>query len=303
MFLAAACAAPREPTAPPEVEAVVLGVLQDGGLPHLGCERACCEAARRDPSRRGRVASLGIVDRLAETTFLIDATPDLPAQVDELNAFAGRASGSLPDGILLTHGHVGHYTGLVHLGREVASARAIPVYCTPSMASFLRENAPWRLLVEAGHVELLEVRPGETADLTPRLRAMAVAVPHRRELSDTVAWRLLGPSKTLLYLPDLDAWKDVEGGAAALFDGIDVALLDGTFFDPRSELPGREPALVPHPPIPQTLSLLATLAHPPRAIFVHLNHSNPALDPASREARAIREAGAEVAVPGLRIPL
>ena len=301
--LVGACATPADGPPPAAVEAIVLGVVQDGGLPHLGCARPCCESARRDPALRRRVASLGLVDRVAGAAFVVDATPDFPAQVDDLAAFAGGAPGALPDGILLTHAHIGHYTGLVHLGREVAAARAIPVHCTPSMAAFLRNNAPWSLLVEAGHVSLREVSPRETVRLTERLEATAIPVPHRREFTDTVAWRIRGPSRTLLYLPDLDAWEDVQGGAGALLGGTDVALLDGSFYDPAAELPGRDPALVPHPPIPRTLALLETVPRPPQAIFVHLNHTNPALDPRSREARAVRDSGARIAWRGLRIPL
>src|SRR5580693_6001704 len=78
---------------PPSVEAIVLGVAQDGGVPHLGCTQDFCRRARRDPSLRRLVASLGLVDRQAGKRFLVDATPDLPAQAERL--------GGLPDAILL----------------------------------------------------------------------------------------------------------------------------------------------------------------------------------------------------------
>src|SRR5947207_11245259 len=116
--------------APPAVSAVVLGIAQDGGVPHLGCRQKLCVEARRDPSKRRRVASLGLVDPIAGKRFVIDATPDFQVQVARL--------GGLPDGILLTHAHIGHYLGLAQLGREVANAREMPVYCTASMARFLR---------------------------------------------------------------------------------------------------------------------------------------------------------------------
>jgi pyrroloquinoline quinone biosynthesis protein B len=61
--------------------AVVLGIAQDGGVPHIGCRQERCVLARRDPSRRERVACLGLVDEQAGRRFLIDATPDLPSQL------------------------------------------------------------------------------------------------------------------------------------------------------------------------------------------------------------------------------
>ena len=84
--------------------------------------RSSASSARRDPSLRRRVASLGLVDPAAGKRFLIDATPDFADQMERL--------GGLPDGILLTHAHIGHYLGLAQLGREVLDARRVPVYAT-----------------------------------------------------------------------------------------------------------------------------------------------------------------------------
>src|SRR6266545_2731106 len=82
----------------PGVEAVILGIAQDGGVPHLGCRQKLCVEARRDPAKRRRVASLGLVDEGSGKRFVIDATPDFPSQVETL--------GGMPDGILLTHAHI-----------------------------------------------------------------------------------------------------------------------------------------------------------------------------------------------------
>jgi pyrroloquinoline quinone biosynthesis protein B len=180
--------APRASGAGPaaaSVEALVLGTAQDGGVPHLACRQELCVAARADPSRRRLVASLGLVDPAAEKRFLIDATPDFAQQVERL--------GGMPDAILLTHAHIGHYLGLAQLGREVAGTRALPVYCTASMAKFLRENRPWSRLVERGNIALREVEPGKEFLLTANLRATAMRVPHRDEDSDTVAYLVQGP--------------------------------------------------------------------------------------------------------------
>ena len=109
--------------------------------------------------------------------------------------------------MLLTHAHIGHYTGLMYLGREALGASAVPVYATPRMAAFLRGNGPWSLLVTQGHIDLREIAPGQPLALTPRLTVTALTVPHRDELSDTVGFRVQGPSRTLLYVPDIDKWE------------------------------------------------------------------------------------------------
>ena len=44
-------------------EVFVLGIAQDGGLPHLGCDKVCCTEARR-LEQENYPASLGIRDML-----------------------------------------------------------------------------------------------------------------------------------------------------------------------------------------------------------------------------------------------
>jgi pyrroloquinoline quinone biosynthesis protein B len=265
----------------------VLGIAQDGGVPHIACTQELCVAARKDPARRQRVACLGLIDDVAGKRFLVDATPDLPSQLESLNTGRTDVDRLRPvDGILLTHAHVGHYTGLMYLGREALGARAVPVYATPRMARFLRENGPWSLLASLGHVELREIEPGRELALTPSLAVTSLAVPHRDELSDTVGFRIRGPSGTLLYVPDIDKWDKWERRIEDEVARVDHALLDGTF-ESAGELPGRSIAEVPHPLVPETRARLAAFGS--RVAFVHLNHTNRLLwEPAEGASRAFR---------------
>ncbi len=276
-------------------QAIVLGVAQDGGVPHAGCRQELCVSARRDPSLRRRVASLGLVDPAAGKRFLIDATPDFADQMDQL--------GGLPDAILLTHAHIGHYLGLAQLGREVLNARKVPVYATPRMARFLRANRPWSRLVEAGNIEIREVAPGEEFALTPRLFATAIPVPHRDEDSDTVAYLVRGPSRKVLWLPDIDKWEKWDRRLADfLADSSLTAFVDGTFFS-ADEIPGRSISDIPHPLVPETMALLESVPSARgRVIFVHLNHTNRLLWDADA-IRALEAKGFSIARRGQTIPL
>ncbi len=276
-------------------EAVVLGVAQDGGVPHAGCHQPVCVQARTDPSRRVRVASLGLLDPETGKRFLVDATPDFADQIEAL--------GGLPDGILLTHAHIGHYLGLAQLGREVLGARRVPVYCTPSMAAFLRGNKPWSRLVALENILIREVAPGEEIVLTPSLRATPLRVPHRDEDSDTVAWILRGPSRSILWLPDIDKWETWDRRLEDLLaDPALTVFVDGTFFS-ADEIPGRAIRDIPHPLVPETEARLAAVPSAKgRVYFVHLNHTNRLLwDEAARAALEARGFG--VAREGQRIPL
>jgi pyrroloquinoline quinone biosynthesis protein B len=194
----------------------------------------------------------------------------------------------------------GHYAGLMYLGREALGARGVPVYATPRMCRFLRENGPWSQLVSLGNIELREIIPGQELALSPRLRVTPLAVPHRDEFSDTVGFRVRGPERTLLYVPDIDKW---ERWGTRIEDEVaraDVALLDGTFFEP-SEIPGRSLADIPHPLVTETAARIPDALRA-RVRLIHLNHTNPLLlDPRRLEAPALR--GLAVAREGEDFPL
>lgn len=274
--------------------AIVLGIAQDGGVPHPGCHQPLCTEARRDPAKRPLVASLGLIDEAAGKRFLIDATPDFGEQMERL--------GGLPDGVLLTHAHVGHVTGLLQLGREVLGARRVPVYCTASMAKFLRENRPWSRLVTLENIEIREVAYDREFALTDRLRATAIRVPHRDEDSDTVAFLIRGSERAVLWLPDIDKWEKWDRSLPELLRAPGLtAFVDGTFFS-ADEVPGRSIEQIPHPLVPETARIVAGTPRGSsaagRVFLVHLNHTNRLLwNPAALPA------GLELAAEGQRVPL
>jgi len=291
--------------------AVVLGTAQDGGLPQLGCRKDCCEPARTDPERRRLVSSVLVVDPVEGRRWLLDATPDLPEQVERARPYEdprerAASSGRPPlfDAILLTHAHMGHCLGLLHLGREAYGAEGQRVVCTPRMARLLREEAPWSLLIEAGHVELVEVEPGASLHLSPRVRAEALPVPHRAEFSDTVGWRITTPEGSLLHLPDIDKWDRWELDLREVVGSVDVALLDATFYG-GDELPGRDIREVPHPFVVETLETTASWTPEERARIqlIHLNHTNPLHQADSEAAARVRAAGIQLAPEGGVVPL
>jgi pyrroloquinoline quinone biosynthesis protein B len=262
--------ASEPPAVPPR--AVVLGIAQDGGVPHIGCRQELCVAARSDPTKRQRVASVGLVDSDG-SRFLIDATPDLPSQIESLWGSEAPADRQRPlSGILLTHAHVGHYAGLMYLGREALGARGVPVYATAKMCRFLRENGPWSQLVSLGNIELREITPGQELTLSPRLGVTPLAVPHRDEFSDTVALRVRGPARALLYVPDIDKWERWDRRIEDEVGRADIALLDATFFE-AAEIPGRSLAEIPHPPVTETAARLNEALRA-RVRLIHLNHTN-----------------------------
>jgi len=300
----AGCPAAPTPSADHGARLRVLGIAQDGGVPHAGCTCERCERARHDPYRRAYVASVALV--CDGHAYVVDATPDFAAQLDALADVRapprGRVDRSPVDGVLLTHAHVGHYLGLAQLGFEVMHAEATPVWATPRMAEFLRDNAPWAQLVDKQEIALFELAPGTSVSLCGVV-VTPFAVPHRDEYSDTVGFRFVGPRSTVVYLPDTEPWERWSAPVEEVLAGVDTLLVDGTFFS-GDELPGRAPSTIGHPLMLDTIDRLAPrVAAGMRVSFIHLNHSNPALDPGSSARRSIEARGFAVAHQGMELPL
>jgi len=250
-------------------ELVVLGIAQDAGIPQLGCTQALCASIRAGKRKPERVASIGLVNTSLGKAYLFDATPDFVSQVHSLTG------GRLPNAILLTHAHIGHYTGLMFLGRESVDAPGVPVYGTARMKTYLESNGPWNQLVSRRNIDLRVATPDRVIDLGDGILVTPVLVPHRDEFTDTVGYLIQGPSKRVLYIPDIDQWQKWTRSVRSIVDGVDLALLDGTFAS-TTEIPGRSIADIPHPLMPATRELLrGTRA---AVWFIHLNHTNLEID-------------------------
>lgn len=255
---------------------VVLGIAQDGGMPHPGCTKPPCSDVYAGTRRAEKVSCVGLVNRSSGVAYMIDATPDFPAQ---LHALTG---GKAPDGIFLTHGHIGHYTGLMYLGKEAMATTNVPVYGTRRMISFLRKNAPWSALVEDRRIAPHVIQPDEAVEIPGGLRVTPLVVPHRDEFTDTVGYLIEGPRAKILFIPDIDKWQKWNRSLHELANQVDVLLVDGTFSSVE-ELPGRDIAQIPHPLMTETRALVAGTQA--KLWFIHLNHSNPALVEGADTAR------------------
>ncbi len=274
-------------------EAILLGVAQDAGIPQAGCYCPNCQRARTNPAQRQYAVCLGLIDHITQQSWLIDATPDFREQEAALHRLAPECPLT---GIILTHAHMGHYTGLIHLGSEAMNAQGWPVYVSPRMADFLGHNAPWSQLVSRGNIELRRLTPAVETALSPHLRLLPVPVPHRDEWSDTLAFVVRGPARRLFYCPDIDSWDKWEHDLYSFITELDVALLSATFFSP-TELPGRDLSQIPHPLVTDTAARLAGVDC--AVYLIHLNHSNPLLVPGSERDWLVAQ-GLDVGVFGQR---
>lgn len=300
------------------VELVVLGVSQDGGIPQVNVQN---DPAWEDASLRRRVVSLGLIDHEAGTRYIFEATPDFREQMHDLNAIAGTEGA--PDGIFITHAHIGHYTGLMFLGFESMSAENVPVFVPPIMEGFLTESGPWSQLLEYGNIRVTEllshqIVPDENGDPTlwggwntgfraDNLRVEAFLVPHRREFAATVGYRIRGPELSAIFIPDIDSWDEWAEEGTRIEDVVmenDIVYIDATFFD-NNELPGRDMSGFPHPRVSETMDLFQDYPDEirQRIRFIHYNHTNPIRFPDSEQAQEVWERGYRIAEEGERVCL
>ncbi len=285
-------------------EIVVLGTAQDGGAPQLGHDE---DPAWKDPALRRTATSIALVERDEAGTvthrWLIEATPDLREQLYRLDRVApptSRANAGL-DGVFLTHAHMGHYTGLMFFGHEVIGAKGLKTWAMPRMSQYLSANGPWSQLVAYDNIALQPLVP-EAAVKLGAFSVTPIVVPHRQEYSEVVGFRIEGPGKKALFIPDIDRWEDwdkasgVAGKIEAELKGVDRAYLDGTFWN-DGELPGRDMSKIPHPMIRTSLDRFKGLARGERekVRFIHLNWSNPARFAGTEARKAIEAEGMGVA--------
>jgi len=304
-LLVALLAFPVAPTALAEAPyLVVLGIAQDGGVPQTGAKD---HAGWSDPAVRRLVACLGLVDPDSGERWLFEATPDFPEQLQRLDRVAPVEEKPGLAGVFLTHGHMGHYTGLMHLGHESLGSRGVPVFAMPRMREYLRDNGPWSQLVAKENIVLRGLEDGVAVRLNKRLTVTAFLVPHRQEFTEVVGFRIDGPDRSVLFIPDIDSWTEWDEQGTRIEDvirDVDVAYLDATFYA-NGEIPGRDMSGFPHPFIVHSMERFAPLPAEEKAKvrFIHLNHTNPALWPDSEASATIRKRGFRVAEEGERVSL
>jgi pyrroloquinoline quinone biosynthesis protein B len=276
----------------------VLGVAQDGGYPHFGCEKDCCKMAWKDTSVRRFVVSLAIVDPKEKKWWLIEATPDLKEQVEYFKKLSGGKYNYLPEGIFLTHAHIGHYAGLINLGCEVMNTSNVPVYVMPKMKKFLESNGPWSQLVTLNNIKLVELKEDIPFKLNDRILVSAMLVPHRDEFSETVGFRITSNIKSYLFIPDIDKWAKWKRSLIKEVSKVDIAFLDATFYK-SDELKNRTMSEVPHPFVEETINLFKTENEKMKSKvhFIHFNHTNALMwDKAARAE--VENKGFNVSVQG-----
>ncbi|MHA1983315.1 MAG: MBL fold metallo-hydrolase [Candidatus Hodarchaeales archaeon] len=245
-------------------------------------------------------SSIGI--KTKNSLFLVDATPDIEYQYQLLMSLT--KMDMIPDkklslsGIILTHLHTGHYTGLIHLGKEGVSTRKLPVYMTKKTEKFISSNKPFSYLIERDEIKPQQIHLNREFIEEEDLEISSFEVPHRNEDGDTIGLKINNnrSGKNLMYIPDID---NLPEEIVNKFRTSDIVIFDGTFFS-KNEIHRQEN--VPHPAIKETIERMGKESHK-NFYFTHFNHTNPILDSKSPEYSFLTQFGYKLASEGLIISL
>lgn len=275
---------------------IVLGNVQDAGSPHMGCKKDCCKEVFQNPDKNRMVVSLGLVDPENKKCWMIEASPDFPRQAKILKSYCPFNDKETPDGIFLTHAHIGHYIGLMYLGKESMNANQVPIYAMTRMKGFLIQNGPWSQLFKINNIKINNIDDQKTIKLSSNFKITPFLVPHRDEYSETVGYHIQGPNKSALFIPDIDKWNKWNLSIVDEIKNVDYAFIDATFYDAK-EINNRDISEIPHPFVIESMDLFSEFSKKDKAkvYFIHFNHTNPLLEIDSQQAKLVMKNGFNIA--------
>ncbi len=299
----------------------VLGSAAGGGFPQWNCNCPQCRAARDgSPAAAPRTQSSIAVSADDRHWFLFNASPDIRLQILQMPSLWPRGDGRHTpiQGVVLSDAELDHTLGLLSLresGRvqlhctawtraalETGSGllRTLEAYCAVDWRP-VRLHQPMPLRLAGGN------ESGLRCEAFPTFGAKRLAfgsIPPNAEA--VVGFRINDrlSDRTLVYLP---AVQELSEAVVAAIRGCSCLLLDGTCWR-NDELirlgVGRKTARdMGHLPIGGEDGSLRRLADLDigRAIYIHLNNTNPALIEGSPEWSAIVAQRAEVAFDGMEL--
>jgi pyrroloquinoline quinone biosynthesis protein B len=277
----------------------ILGSAAGGGLPQWNCACANCVAARAgkiEPQTQSSIA-ISAGSEEFQSCWLINASPDLPRQIESATWLQPRRHGSRNTpiaGVLLTNADIDHALGLLLLRQQ---DKLLVVYATDETRAALA----WldRTVARFCGIEWRRV--------TSKFQSLDSGMAFRAiELPGSVAFQFRDDtsSRTALFAPSVGRWTE------QLHDAVhtsDLVLFDGTFWSDgelgRVRSGARRAREMNHLPINDGSFDVLRQSPAHRKIYTHINNTNPILMPGSDERAQVEQAGIEIARDGLEIVL
>ncbi|WP_095590301.1 pyrroloquinoline quinone biosynthesis protein PqqB [Actibacterium ureilyticum] len=280
--------------------ALILGAAAGGGLPQWNCGCDNCNKARAGQIPAQTQSSLAVTANGRDWAVL-NASPDIRHQLAAATPLHPTGLRDMPLGaVLVTNGDIDHVAGLLTL-REV---QPFTLFATAGIHDVLAAN-PMLDALNPAVVDRETIALNTPFDLVPGLTAELFPVPGKVPLymegetvetdlmgDQTVGVELRADGKRVLYIPGCACLND---DLRARISGADLLFFDGTLWSDdemqRCGLGQKTGKRMGHMSMSGDDGSLAAFAgiDVGRKIYVHMNNSNPVLDPASTE-RANAEA-------------
>jgi pyrroloquinoline quinone biosynthesis protein B len=314
----------------------ILGSAAGGGFPQWNCNCRNCYALRAGTFRgKARTQTQVAVSNSSNGTswILLNASPDLRLQIEatpRLHPSPGSSGnknvrrGSRISSVLLTSGDIDQIAGLLSL-RELQSFR---IYCTASLRRILQDdNSVFAMLnrvpdqvswKDIGVSDNFSFSAAGDEELGLSCTVFSLGWRYPPYVSQPRAAQVIPEEASLgvmiesdsggrlAYMPAVPA---IDRSLVERLESADLVLFDGTFWSDdeliqvqSSGARAREMGHVPVSGADGSLRALAGLKRP-RKIFIHVNNTNPMLDEAGPEHRAVGEAGWEIAEDGWNLEL
>ncbi|MBN9673318.1 pyrroloquinoline quinone biosynthesis protein PqqB [Roseibium aggregatum] len=308
----------------------ILGSAAGGGFPQWNCNAPLSRAVRENrPGFLVRTQSSIAASADGESWAIFNASPDIRTQIAASPDLQPRGDGPLRHTpiktVVLTNADVDHIAGLLSLRER----EPFVLYATARVLRTLADNSIFQVLaadvVERRELPLSGITGLEGPDGPIGLTVETFAVPGKVALflesedgenfgtadGDTIGVALHEDSLNssggkLFYIPGCAA---VDETLRRRIDGSDCLMFDGTVFhDTEMADTGvgtKTGARMGHMAIGGPNGSLEALkpVELGRRIFVHINNTNPILDPQSDAANTVREAGWEIGYDGMEITL
>lgn len=247
-----------------------------------------------------------------DTWVVLNASPDLRSQLEATPALHPRALRDSPvAAVVVTNADVDHVAGLLTLRENTP----FDLHATPEVLAVLEADAVFGVL-DRSLVRRLPMTVDAAFEPVAGLRLTPFSVPGKVALylegeevgleeigGQTVGLMIEAGGTRVAYVPGCATLPDwlVDRLAAA-----DVLLFDGTVWQDddmqRTGTGQKTGARMGHVPMQGPHGSLARLSGlPARRIYIHVNNTNPVLQPDGPERAAIAAAGWELAQDGLEI--
>jgi pyrroloquinoline quinone biosynthesis protein B len=290
----------------------IIGSAAGGGFPQWNCNCPVCTAAREGRATPRTQSSI-VVRSGEEPWYLVNASPDLLRQLEDLPADRSALRSNPIAGVVLTDGEIDHTAGLLLLRESSAPLR---VYSTPEVRDALTSAYPLMTMLERySGVEWHELStegPTALAGSSLSVEVFPTGGDAPLYMGDAPGPSAVGLTVrdsagegTLVYVPAIEELG--EATSARLAEG-DVVLADGTFFrhdDLVSLGMGtRDSWAMGHAPLTGeggTLDALAALDA--KVALVHINNTNPMLLEDSPERAEVEGRGLVISYDGMEIDL